>query len=938
MVGPGSISNAHAPNPNVPLSHVQQASRVQQQQEIQGPQQGLHREISDQLNLLLDRVGRRTATAIDVSDIALLAKSNRQLRKLDGFKELVSTANLVQKRMQMLDTFSGKQIISAFDPATNSWRGQIGQQINDTAEALSKLSEDLLSLINNPKVADDPKMHALLTEKYMQNCCRESELNSVLMTIVDIQYDETGERANLSAEAKESLTKTVGSWMASSATQLHGTQSILANDLAFKELAQILDELKGDDQDNVSAAKQDRLVSVVRAAKASVHNLSLSDATIDKSFFKEAEALFSKILTSLHSQTDVKRAAFDSIITRNIDACINLTPCLNFSNDFIEALKSDGANCRELANYLQARNELQGAFRNYMEAFQQRVNNPKLEKEEEAALNRFKEAILNAQKAYEDGSKGTEDRLLTQIQQLQLLAAHHKAAITVDAKRFDAFPKLSDTHILELLQKDNLGDLTQAVENGRREIVSAMGNAEALGSIITRGLYMIRENEYNFNTKQLLSSIFTHELPISALVECRLSGINDCDVDPTLCDANIANRRTFGQGGFNVVQEVTMKDGRVFIFKPEISARTSTNTQALAQNAYERGEAITPHNIAAHKAAEFFGMNNITATKLGVCGGQLGIFMEKAPGIEANAFVKNQNPQRPVSGVPLADKHFQKLDDATFTKVNGQIMKQCYDLEWLDFIIGSGDRHSKNYLINIDNNNDVSLKGIDNDMTFGEYRTSFSSVNFKGERARIFLANCISLIKEQSGQNLSAKEVLAKLTSIKGIDHDPESLSFSISVNLEEIDQPWIRAAVSRSTGMHQLVLPRFIDRKLYDFLMNLDKNKDAKRQFCEEINKRVGYNTSFNTLSRLSSAIDYAKKLNDKGRVITNWEQSNTQKFVFKEHERDNATPPDSVFEESKNKLNNLRELRFRHNLYFRDFAALAQKRLSAIPEDPGE
>lgn len=883
-------------------------------------------EVSSQLTQLLNRVSKRSTVGVNLQDVELMVGKNKDLKKSQAFRDLSRTAATVQQNLQYLDALKGSQIAAAFNLNTNEWAGSVGDKINLVREGLATLSEQLLALVNDPRVQADDDLHELLTEKYLKNCCRESEFHTVLMTIVDLKGDGY---QPLTDEAKQTLTRSVHEWMAELAPNMHGTNAdinLVANP-AMQQLQTLLDELEGLDEPNISNEKRQQIFSAVQAAHAHIQTVATSDNIADKDFFRAADDVFKNILDAL---ANPKQVALKSIINRHLSACIDLPACLNFSDGLLKELASSKADCPHLVKFIKLRRALAQEVKTYITALQ----TPDVREKD---LAKMRTKIDKANEKMDDFLRsdifkdidGVEVNLLErEATKLANLVKYNNNPTSISANAFAELPKLSDKALPELLKKASEGSFFKAVEEASKDNRSLRIHIASLRTIIDRTNAL---GDELVNTKQLLSTIFTKDLPISTILECRANGIGDRDIDVSLCDENILSTKAFGEGGVNTVYEVTMKDGRTFIFKPENSGRSAIGVLNLAKGAYENDINITALNIAAHDAADALGLGDlIVDAKIGICNGQLGVFMEKASGTEVDEAIHTIDED----GDAIDKDPFKDFDDATFIKTNGQLMQKAYNLEWADYIIGSGDRHCSNYFVDFNNNGNVAVKGIDNDMSFGKYRTSFSEVTMTKSRCKSFLISCQKHVDLHSNMYISNKNLVSSLNQIPGISIDMEREV--IKVDLAQIKQPWLRKAVADVFGMYQLVPPRFIDQGLYNRLMELD-NADAQAAYRERLKGRMNDKNVNAAMNRLTSAIQYAKELHAKKRVISDWGNVHVQQQVFALHEKDAKDYPDTDFEESKKEFNKRVILRPRmtNNLYFRDFKDAAREHLFNIPSE---
>lgn len=918
----GNLNRPSLPQVNIGNQGVQSQGGVHGVQSggvQQAPDSHPVKEVSTQLTQLLNRVSKRSTVAVDLSDVTRLAADNKKLKKLDGeFRKLQASALAVSEKLGSISSFTGMQIADAFDPQSQEWKGKVGEAIEAASAELATLSDKLLELLNHPKVAADPELHALIEEKYMKNCCRESELATVLNHAVSLKHGAEGE---LSAEAKAKLSQSVQTLMNELAPQMHGTKEALGaeTDLVFKNLSTVLDGLKGEDR-VVSEGERREIVSLVRAAKAHVHHLAAKDTTIDKSFFKEADALFGKILRELGN---LKETAVSSIVKRHVDS-MEMPPCLNFSKDFLAGLEEKGL-CLTLVKYVRLRQTLQENIAAYAAA-RQNPDIPKAEIDQmRAHIEDLRQDILHRHEK-EDFAQVFPELLF--LKRVELFTKNPNAIPEHERGQVSAFPP---SCIPELTNRMSLGDqLTtfNAVEAEVKSLRSHLGTLDKIFSQISR----VTEEEVN--TKQLLSTLFTEAFPISSLIECRVNGIRDGDIDLSLCDDNIVSRKAFGQGGINTVYEVTMNDGRVFIFKPECSSRSGLDALELGNGGYQSDANVAALNIAAHDAANFIGLGEcIVSAKVGICNGQLGFFMEKASGVDSADFQTIQkNPAKMKESLknhPLNGRRLAELDDAAFLKVNGQLMKKCYDLEWTDFLIGSGDRHTANYFVDISENGTVGVKGIDNDMCFPKYRTDFTEITFSEGRKEYFLMLCQNIFKAQTGEAITPSQLLARLKEAPGITVSDDGKS--ISIDLDKVGHPWLRDVVGAATGMRQLVPPRFIDEGLYEHLMTLD-NEEAMASYQARLRDRMDQTNVDAAVARLRGAIRHARELADKGCIVKDWESLQTQERIFNLHEAEKVALPTQGFQDNVQKLNRGIKPVAVNNLYFRDFGAIAQERITKL------
>ena len=255
-----------------------------------------------------------------------------------------------------------------------------------------------------------------------------------------------------------------------------------------------------------------------------------------------------------------------------------------------------------------------------------------------------------------------------------------------------------------------------------------------------------------FLTGKTLDAAFEGRLAVTTLVETRLNGLPDEDADPALDDSNAVSSRALGRGAVNTVYEVRYKDGSTYIFKPEAPGRQALVSLTLSKGAYQDNLLVAQLNMATQRTADAFGLGDVmTKTSVGAHGGQFGLFMEKAPGVEAELFGKRLKP----APDRLTAGQIRDLDDVQYAKVVGGLMRKANRLEWFDLITGQGDRHGKNYLVEVGKDGSVSLKGIDNDACFGKFMIGPGLFRLQGKHANDFK----TLLKNANWSTIRARKL-----------------------------------------------------------------------------------------------------------------------------------------------------------------------------------
>ena len=148
-----------------------------------------------------------------------------------------------------------------------------------------------------------------------------------------------------------------------------------------------------------------------------------------------------------------------------------------------------------------------------------------------------------------------------------------------------------------------------------------------------------------FLTAASARALFDGDLPLTTLVEARIRGMDDADVDPALDPSRVEKVDKLGSGVANTVFLAKLKDGSEYVFKPEVPGRKGIEPPNLSMD-YRPETQVAHLNVATAKAAEHFGLGDLMVkTTVGVLDGQYGTYMEKAPGRPCAEFTKRTEKQ-----------------------------------------------------------------------------------------------------------------------------------------------------------------------------------------------------------------------------------------------------------------------------------------------------
>ena len=451
------------------------------------------------------------------------------------------------------------------------------------------------------------------------------------------------------------------------------------------------------------------------------------------------------------------------------------------------------------------------------------------------------EGMLYAEEGYE-GMYGnsTKHQMAYKYRDDFMLAMRDIAKAVMDGK--------NDADIKKLI--DILDGNARKLEKAARQVKDRLGeSAERLNAIfgrmknitpIARGFVKIiaeiRCSNRLFSASEAMG-VFNGKISASSLVEARARGLSDSDVDPA--------------------NEV--------VFKGETESRTGlSGIVAGAAKNYSSGQMTANLNIASKNAAKALGMGGILVDySVGTHNGVFGFYMEKAKGMTPSA-MKGFGLSQPSSDDGMPVKAIKNLPPDQKKQVKANLRRELNRMQWLDLVTGQADRHEANYLIHVDpKTHVVTVKGIDNDAGYSQYRTGAMQFKFDKDRSDDFNDHLTGLAKEIDSRNY--KSVLEDLLKDPGIKTDGEG---RYTVDISKIENKAIASVLCRVTGLQPIALPDKIDRETYDALMAL-KSGPKRDAYLDSIRPRLS-EASFNAaVSRLDDVIAKAEKLGGEGRVV---------------------------------------------------------------------
>jgi hypothetical protein len=291
---------------------------------------------------------------------------------------------------------------------------------------------------------------------------------------------------------------------------------------------------------------------------------------------------------------------------------------------------------------------------------------------------------------------------------------------------------------------------------------------------------------------------------------------------------------------------------------------------------------FTRINLAVNDTANTLGLNDVmVTTKAGTHKGRFGMFMAKAPGTTMAGFTSAKKDKLGEDNLSLSE--LRKLDDSKFGTVVGRMMRQANRLMWFDIITAQGDRHNSNYLISIDRKSlDVTIKGIDNDASYGVLRTGLKTFSLPaGSAALDVFETHLEDIADTSEDRQGYIDQILKDPGIK-VNNDK-----SIDIDLDKVQNKKFFQGILQFCGLKSVATPDEMDKELYDKLVALDGGA-ARKDYLDSLATRLGANsTQYKcAVKRLDEAISHARKLEGEGKVYSaeQWETHDIQKSIAKE------------------------------------------------------
>ena len=812
----GSIDNnaapGGAPQPNAP----------EPRPEVAPPRQPNARSLAQRLDTILATAAKDAVKPLDakaVKDAAAGIEMEKSLRKA-----LSKAAEKAQTTLKALSSFSGRQIAGALVADENGvfdWKKTKGffggEKIDSTAKALRdaidaqfELSAQLKDLVNGPRPEGMDEAFEALEEMALQCDRRASEISTLALELADA-VAQAGDDPALNAK----LDARLSALLPRQAVSMHGTGAALEKMRAQLEpLAARIEDFASRPGASVTSEEYMAFKVEVKDARAALQRLANEGLPTSDG----GRVLFDKSLLGAAAEL-VKFAE------KKLDDTAR-----RIGRESLKAFVNKSIGCDD---YPQCSKGNLPMLRNYC---------PNLAEEIELR-HKLKEVAL----AYIDKPSPELDAKFT--------------AIIDKLKKIDKFDVMDE---LDMLNRRFGADPGGPSPAEWKEFKSQFRVPAAVASQVEHFKIMAK-NRGTMKPEQFLSTtsataLLEGKLRFSTLVEARIRGMSDADVDPALDDSRLVSSKTLGAGNANTVSLVTYGDGKERVFKPESPGRVGMESLFLSKD-YAAGQQVANLNLAVQDAASALDADDVMPKcSVGCHDGQYGLFMEKAPGVDPEEF----NAGKKAPGC-LSRNDVDELPPERLTQVAGNLMRGLNRLEWLDLVAGQGDRHGHNYFVAIRPDLSVSVKGIDNDQSFPAYRTGLRTYRLEGEHAKNFKAELEKLV----GKYPSSKrdEVRAEFLSDPGLEIDDDA--GTVTIDTSKITHPELHTPAYRTIGMHGASLPTYIDEDMLGSLLAL-KAGEKREAYLANLARRLPPDAVASARNRLDEAIALAEKYRDEGKVVS--------------------------------------------------------------------
>ena len=814
------------------------AAKPQGVQPSQVPQEGANAQIDQkqqavgkmvsQLDVLLMKAAMASTKGLDGKQVkhSLQTLVDQGLLDKDSFKLLAKTADTAAKTLKALDKFTGRELATAigennqYDLKTAAGKavaaavkaqqdlsallGQVGKIVN----AVVRNEEQVRSANAKYKGISEDLINGV--NEFTMICDRRTmEIDQLAWQMKNFAVYLAANGENSDPNIMAILKAKVNDLMPRQALAMHGTAEALAavneNVTAkLRPLAERIDAFRNNPSSTLGEADYNALKSDISTMKAALADIRKNGVQVGDGRMVVAKDIIKALEAQVAKAEKLFETARSDVSLRILENYMQTTVSLLYAEEGYEGMYGNSTKHQVAYN---CRDDFMLAMRDVAKAVTDGKN--------DADINKLIDKLGNNARKLEKAALQVKDRLGESAERLNAIFGRMKSVKPI----VRAFVKI----VAEIRCSNRLFSATEAM------------------------------------------GVFKGKISASSLVEARARGLSDSDVDPANEDSNIVSQRLLGAGAAGSVYELTRADGKHVVFKGETESRTGlSGIVAGAAKNYSSGQMTANLNIASKNAAKALGMGGILVDySVGTHNGVFGFYMEKAKGMTPSA-MKGFGFTQPSSDDGMSVKAIKNLPPDQKKQVKANLRRELNRMQWLDLVTGQADRHHSNYFVHVDpTTHAVTVKGIDNDAGYSQYRTGAMKFSFDKDRSEDFKALLTGIAKQIDSRNY--KSVLEDLLKDPGITTDGKG---RYAVDASKIENRAIASALCNVTGLQPLALPDKIDRETYDALIAL-KSGPKREAYLNSIRPRLS-EASFNAaVSRLDDVIARAEKLGGKGRVI---------------------------------------------------------------------
>ena len=830
-------------------------------------------DVVGQLDVLLMKAVKNSTGDISANDVMNAAKEAKLPKKTRN--NLQTLAETAQAKLAALDKFTGKDLAAAMGKQGEmvDWKegNATAQAFKEAQSAQQDLSRAIADALGKIK---DGNAQAVMEELMLQCDRRIGELDTLALQMADI-IDKGGENTESKA-ASLAGSGTISSYTSANALDKFGRAEMLgALKSDLQPLLTRLDAYEKNGGKNLTKNDMDACVSELNTLKAKFSDSAANGfieigqkrVFMDRSLLAEASKLLDGVGNKINS---LHREVLHRTMVNFVEKDIPFIDEEIFSPKFTDELgkltndnlENADKKLKSLVDFLKKLNEFRSAARAYAESPDMDANASKLNS---ASVNLAAMKTNNAEacltlnsilsfKPADDASK----EFKTALKNFQIKMGQAGA---------------EDTPI-------------------RKQIRSVYGNIKiATTKLIKFGNEFQTGEKDKYFVSSAVLDVFKGDTSLSPLVESRVHGYSDSDINTALDDKNVTESKTLGSGSFNTVTLVKVKDGSEWVFKPELAGRLTAPNSPL-NHGLAKSQEMTRINLAVQTTADTLGLGDIMVkTSAGTHKGQFGMFMEKAPGITGKKFKESEQPE------------IKEMNDADFGKVVGNTMRKFNRMQWFDTLTGQGDRHADNYMIKVDTSTSVpsvDIKAIDNDASYGVFRQGLYKFTLRPDSSLLDHFNYTidrfvnALIDAKTGAVPKKEEMdkdykQARNDLKQTILNDAcitKKYDGTVEIDLSKPGNTFLMRGFLQFCGIKSMTPPAEIDKELYDKLMNLAPDGGiARKNYLNSLAERLGKDSMQYkaAVQRLDESIAHARKLANEGKVYTaeQWEDHDVQREI---------------------------------------------------------